>query len=84
MNREALAKVLGHALVDQKFAAKLTEDPASAGHSIGVHLDAKQVKALKGIDVSKLSAVGAGIRDKLGPLAVLDQENVQQQQALMD
>jgi hypothetical protein len=83
MNRDALAKVLGHALVNQDFATKLTNDPASAGHSIGVHLDAQQVKALKGIDVSKLAVVGTGIRDKLGPLAVLDQQqNVQQ--AMMD
>lgn len=81
MNRDAIARVLGHALVDSQFSDKLKSDPAAAAQSIGVHLSGAQAGALKNIDMGQLAQVGSLIRNKLGPQAVLDQ---QQQQARMD
>jgi len=81
MNRDAIARVLGHAMVDANFSDQLKADPAAAAKSIGIHLSTAQTSALKHIDMTQLQQVGSVIRNKLGPQALLDQ---QQQQARMD
>lgn len=81
MNRDAIARVLGQAMVDSKFSDQLKTDPSAAAQSIGIHLSAAQSSALKHIDMTQLQQVGSLIRNKLGPQALLDQ---QQQQARMD
>lgn len=81
MSREAVARVLGHAMVDKAFADHLQSDPVAAAHSLGVHLGPAEVSAMKEIQLSQLETVASTIRGKLGISAVLDQ---QQQQARMD
>jgi hypothetical protein len=81
MNRDAIARVLGNAMVDSHFSDQLKADPAAAANSIGVHLSVDQVTALKKIDMVQLQHVGGLIRGKLGQHAIFDQ---QQQQARMD
>jgi hypothetical protein len=83
MSRDTIARVLGHALVDQKFAESLHADPTTAAQSIGVHLNSDQAAALKGIDIHQINTVGSAIRNKVGAQAFYDQ-NQNQQQALME
>lgn len=82
MNRDAIARVLGQAMVDSHFSEQLKADPAAAAKSMGVYLSTAQVSALKHIDMAQLQQVSGLIRNKLGPQALLDQQ--QQQQARMD
>ena len=81
MSREAVARVVGHAMIDKSFAESLKNDPAAAAHSIGVHLGPAETAAMKDIDTAKLESVANIVRSELGISAVLDQ---QQQQARMD
>jgi hypothetical protein len=81
MSSEMIARVVGQALIDKKFADSLAQDPQKAAASIGVHLGPAESAAMKEIDVAKLESVSGVIRNKLGIAAVLDQ---QQQQARMD
>lgn len=83
MSREAVARVLGQALVDKDFADSLQKDPMEAAHSLGVHLGPNEVSALKDVRASQLENVAGSIRSKLGNAAFLDQTQ-QQQQARMD
>jgi hypothetical protein len=82
VNQERLATVVGRALIDKEFAAKLHADAEAAAKGIGVHLSATELTAVKNIDTVKLGTAGAGIRDKLGTAAIFDQQ--QQIQARMD
>ncbi|EJL97631.1 Nitrile hydratase, alpha chain [Pseudomonas sp. GM102] len=82
VNQERLATVVGRALIDKDFAAKLHADAEAAAKGIGVHLSATELTAVKNIDTVKLGTAGAGIRDKLGTAAIFDQQ--QQIQARMD
>lgn len=80
VNQERLASVVGRALIDKDFAAKLHADAEAAAKGIGVHLSATELTAVKNIDATKLVSAGAGIRDKLGNAAIFDQQqNVQAQ-----
>lgn len=83
MSRDAVARVLGQALVDQEFAESLHKDPAEAAHSLGVHLGPNEVQAIKDVRVNQLESVAGAIRNKLGRAAFLDQQQ-QQVQARMD
>jgi hypothetical protein len=83
MSRDTIARVLGHALVDQNFAESLHENPTAAAQSIGVHLNADQAGALKSVDFHQINTVGSAIRNKVGAQAFYDQ-NQNQVQALME
>jgi hypothetical protein len=83
MSREAVARVLGQALVDKNFADALTKNPTEAAHSLGVHLGPNETSALKSVQVSQLENVANLVRSKLGISELLDQTQ-QQQQARMD
>jgi len=81
VNQERLASVLGRAMMDEKFATALHQDPAAAAKSIGIVLGSDEVTAVKGVDTAKLTAASSAIRNNLGTRAIFDQ---QQQQARMD
>lgn len=81
MKTDSVARVLGHAMIDAKFAEALHSDPATAARSIGVHLGTNEISAMKEINLHQMGTVGNTIRDKFGISALLDQ---QQQQARMD
>jgi hypothetical protein len=82
MNKERLASVLGRAVIDKEFAALLDKDPEAAVKSMGIHLNAESITAIREINSAKLTDVAAGLRGKLGTKAIFDQQ--QQQQARMD
>lgn len=81
--KEEFAKVIGRAVLDEDFASALTESPEVVAKSVGVRLNADQVKALKDLSPEQVASVSSALRDKLGPVAFLDQQQ-QQQQARMD
>lgn len=82
MSNERLATLLGRAVMDAKFATKLSRNPAAAAKSMGILLSGKEVTALREVSAPKLTEVASGLRGKLGARAIFDQQ--QQQQARMD
>ena len=81
MTKEDLSRVVGRALMDQKFAAQLTKDPAGAAKSIGAKLSPDEVKSLTDVSATHMKSVSSLLRSKMNPKAFFDQ---QQQQARMD
>jgi len=69
--------------MDPKFAEALQKNPTSAANSIGVHLGPNETSAMKEIQHSQLTTLASQLRNKLGPEALLDVQQ-QQQQARMD
>jgi hypothetical protein len=82
-SKEEFAKVVGRAVLDSDFAGALIESPQVVAKSVGVRLDAEQVKAIRSLKPETIDKVSSGLRDVLGPVAFVDQQQ-QQQQARMD
>jgi hypothetical protein len=80
--KEEFARLIGRAVLDQNFAEALIESPEVVAKSVGVRLDKAQLTAIKDLKVADITTVSTGLRDRLGPVAFLDQQ--QQQQARMD
>lgn len=80
--RAGFAKVLSLAILDPDFADAVNESPEIVARSVGVRLNADQAKALKNLSPGEIASVSGALRDKLGPVAFVDQQ--QQQQARMD
>lgn len=83
MSRQGVAQVLGQALIDPGFAENMQKDPTTAANSIGVHLGPNEVSALKEVQHAQIASLATHLRSKLGPEALLDQQQ-NQQQARMD
>lgn len=82
MSRQAVAQVLGQALIDPSFAEALQKNPTTAANSIGVHLGPNETSAVKEIQHTQIASLASQLRSKLGPEALLDVQ--QQQVARMD
>lgn len=83
MTKEDLSKVVGRALLDQKFATQVSKDPAGAAKSIGANLSPDEVKSLSDLSAAHVQSVSSLLRSKMNPKAFFDQQQ-QQQQARMD
>jgi hypothetical protein len=82
MSKEALAAVIGRAVLDQDFAAALKNDPQTAIQSIGADLTSEELQAVEDLSPDTLKAASVILQDKLPVNAFVDQQ--QQQQAQMD
>jgi hypothetical protein len=82
MSKEALAKVVGRAMLDKDFAARLAKDPAEAAKSINAKLSKDEISALSDVSATHMKAVSSLLKKQLGAKAIFDQQ--QQQQARMD
>lgn len=78
---EELAKVIGRAIIDPKFAASLINDPAAAAQSVGASLDDDQVRAVSDLSAVRLKSVSDIILEQFSELALVDQQQQQQAQA---
>ncbi len=54
-DEKALQELLGRAIADEAFCARLREDPVAAAAELGLRLTDKQATALKATDLSGLS-----------------------------
>jgi hypothetical protein len=82
MSKQDLSKVLGRAMLDKEFSAKLQKDPAAAARSMRARLTPEELGAVKDISSTQFKSVSDVLRNKLGEAAFFDQN--QNQQARMD
>lgn len=83
MSKEALSKVIGRAVLDQDFAAKLAKNPKAAAASVNARLSADEINSLHDVSATHMKAVSRLLRQRLSASAFFDQQQ-QQQQARMD
>src|SRR5260221_6235583 len=77
MNKDALARVLGRAMLDSQFAQLLQTSPNSAAEAAGVTLGIDDLALLKSVSMAQILAVSNNIAQGTSRAAVLDQKQQQ-------
>jgi len=56
-------RLVGHALFDQDFGARLLENPRAAAHELGIDLSESQVERIMELEPASFAALGTLFRN---------------------
>src|SRR5260221_653422 len=84
MNKDVIAKIVGHAMLDRQFAELLGNSPQAAAQSIGESLSSEDLEALKTVSMPQVVAASELIARQKGAAPLLDQQQQQGARTLQD